>query len=324
MGPGYGTGRRSGFAILTALAAWLSLVAAVEAAPLSQAITALVPFATAPFPFDGIVPETGQPFLDVIAGGRRGHRSARGGVYWADETYADNRSLLFVPAGFDPRRPATIVVYFHGNESTLSRDVLGRQRVADQLARSGLNAVLLAPQFAFDAFDSSPGRFWLRGAFAAYLGEASDAFAGLLGEAALAGVFDRMPVVLVAYSGGYLAAARVATIGGAGPRLCGLVLFDAAYAEAPAFASWIFGRRGDGFFFSAYTASTEAGNIELQRLLSERGMPYGRGLAVRLLPGAVTFVGVGVEHRDFVTTAWRPDPLRWLLSEVAANGDCQW
>jgi hypothetical protein len=48
-----------------------------------------------------------------------------------------------------------------------------------------------------------------------------------------------------------------------------------------------------------------------------------RGTSLR--PGRVTFVSAGgaVSHDDFVTHAWRADPIRWLLAELAANGDCQ-
>src|SRR6185312_9416381 len=41
-----------------------------------------------------------------------------------------------------------------------------------QLGHSGLNAVLVAPQLAVDAPDSSAGRFWSPGGFAAFLSEA--------------------------------------------------------------------------------------------------------------------------------------------------------
>src|SRR5690606_16157924 len=111
------------FAALLALAAGVTVSGPPRAAPLDAANTALVPFATAPFPYDGIVPETGRPFLDIVAGGRRGHASPRGGLYWEDETYYDNRGLLFIPAGFDPALPAMIIAFFHGNDATLENDV---------------------------------------------------------------------------------------------------------------------------------------------------------------------------------------------------------
>ena len=65
-----------------------------------------------------------------------------------------------------------IIVFFHGNKATLSRDVIARQQIVRQLANSGLNAVLVAPQLAVDAQDSSAGRFWSPGGFAAFLSEA--------------------------------------------------------------------------------------------------------------------------------------------------------
>ena len=53
-----------------------------------------------------------------------------------------------------------------GNNATLSRDVIARQQIVRQLSDSGLNAVLVAPQLALDAQDSSAGRFWSAGGFA--------------------------------------------------------------------------------------------------------------------------------------------------------------
>ena len=70
-----------------------------------------------------------------------------------------------------------IIVFFHGNNATLSRDVIARQQIVRQLADSGLNAVLVAPQLAVDAQDSSAGRFWSAGGFAAFLAKRSRSLA---------------------------------------------------------------------------------------------------------------------------------------------------
>ena len=151
-------------------------------APRSTARIALVPFENSPFPYRGEVPEKNRPFIDTVEGERRGHASPRGGVYWEDPTYSDRRSLLYIPQGFDPRRPALIVVYFHGNEAMLTRDVRNRQQVPRQVAESGLNAVLVAPQFAVDALDFSAGRFWQPGVFTQYLAEAAERLTRLYGD----------------------------------------------------------------------------------------------------------------------------------------------
>ena len=129
---------------------------------------ALASFENSAFPYHGVIPnyqETGKtrPFLDVDDNGRLGHSSPRGGIHWEDQTYSDRSVLLAAPQSFDPARPGVIIVFFHGNMATLSRDVIARQQIVRQLADSGLNAVLVAPQLAVDAQDSSAGRFWSPG-----------------------------------------------------------------------------------------------------------------------------------------------------------------
>ena len=78
-------------------------------------------------------------------------QSPRGGVYWEDATYNDRHVLLAASQNFDSRSPGDLVIFFHGNEATLSRDVVDRQQAPRQLADSGLNGVLIAPQMAVDA-----------------------------------------------------------------------------------------------------------------------------------------------------------------------------
>ncbi len=113
-----------------------------------------------------------------------------------------------------------LVVFFHGNDATLERDVLGRQQVAAQLEASGLNAILVAPQFAFDALDSSAGKI-LGGRRLRDAGSAKPA-TGLLrftGDIRVALAVDQMRVLLIAYSGGYLPAAYAVSVGGVGQRM---------------------------------------------------------------------------------------------------------
>ena len=135
-----------------------------------------------------------------------------------------------------PGQGRSIIVFFHGNNATLSRDVIARQQIVRQLSISGLNAVLIAPQLAVDAQDSSAGRFWSSGGFASFLGEAQSKLGDLYPNAR--GAFRRMPIVIVAYSGGYLPAAYSLAVGGDSGRVRGLVLLDALYGERDKFVSW--------------------------------------------------------------------------------------
>jgi len=114
------------------------------------ATVSLASFENSAFPYHGMIPnyqETGKtrPFMDVDDNGRLGHSSPRGGIHWEDQTYSDRSVLLAAPQSFDPSKGGVIIVFFHGNNATLSRDVIARQQIVRQLADSGLNAVLVAP-----------------------------------------------------------------------------------------------------------------------------------------------------------------------------------
>ncbi|MCC6888083.1 MAG: alpha/beta hydrolase [Hyphomicrobiales bacterium] len=293
------------------------ILPAAAQAPIPAARTALVPFDIAPFPYRGIAPRTGKPFLDVEEGERRGRNAPRGGILWEDTSYSDRRVLLSIPRGFDIRRPAVIVMFFHGNGATLSRDVLHRQQVPRQIEQSGRNAVLVAPQFAVDAADSSAGRFWEPGVFAQFLGEAADRLARLHGDARARAVFERAPLMIAAYSGGYHPLAYVLTIGGATERVRGVFLLDALYGDHDKYLDWLV-RRPQAFFVSTYGPLVKVQNEEFQKQLSERGIAFTTDFPPHLVPGINAFLDVGVEvkHNDFVTQAWSADPLKVLLSRV--------
>lgn len=290
------------------------------AAPLRQTRTALVEFEMAPFPYRGYVPQTNKPFLDVVDGNRRGHRTWSGHVFWEDETFNDNRVLLHIPKGFDFRRPALMVVFLHGHGATLQRDVWERQRVPAQVSEAGINAVLVAPQLAFDASDSSAGKFWEPGGFARFLEEASVQLARLHGDPRSKQAFERMPIVIMAYSGGYLTAASCIHHGGASSRVRGVVLLDALYGEIDKFAAWI-SNHNKAFFVSAYANSTRARNAELETILKERDVAFNTTLQRPLRYGSVTFISTASEtlHRDFVTEAWAHHPIKDLLQRLRAD-----
>ncbi len=286
--------------------------------PLTEGKTQLVAFNASAFPYRSVVPGSNKPFLDVKNGKQRGHTSLRGDVYWEQPTYSDRRSLLYLPAGFDPQRPVLIVLYFHGQGATLERDVMARQAVPRQIAESGQNVALVAPQLAVDAADSSAGNFWKPGHFAAYVDEAAERLMRLYGDRAAGRQLNLAPVVIVAYSGGYLSAAYALDRGGASHRVKGTILLDALYGDEDKYAAWMTARRRQAFLLSAYTDSTKDENANLQGLLEKKRVPYAKALPSALNPGTVAFVPCGGldMHGDFVTRAWRPDPLKAALAMI--------
>ncbi len=278
-------------------------------------------FQNSAFPYHGAMPDPDdpsslRPFMNVNVDGKLGHQALRGGILWEDQTYNDRRVLLAASSDFNPNARSVIVVFFHGNHATLARDVVARQHAPRQIAESHLNAVLVAPQLAVDARDSSAGNFWREGGFAAFLGEAESKLADLYPQASRS-TFSNMPVVIVAYSGGYLPAAFSLAHGGAGGRIRGVVLLDALYGEPDKFAQWVEQERSSAFFVSAYSASSKSENDAMRARLERDGVPTQTGVPGSLGPGTVAFVDAGdASHEDFVNFAWTADPLADVLARM--------
>lgn len=250
--------------------------------------TALVEFETAPFPVEG-------------------HTRGSG-------TYSDPHVLLHIPPGFDANRPAVMIVFFHGHGAILARDVRDRQQVPAQISESGMNAVLVAPQFAVDAADSNPGKFSEPGGFKRFLDEAAHQLAELHGDPRTAHVFANMPIVIVAYSGGFGPTLAVLDHGGIKPsRLHGIVMLDALYSGIDRFANWIAENRS-AFFVSSYTPHTRHHNVDLEQILKAKSVPFDSELRQDHMAGSVTFLPAGpISHRDFVNHAWADSPVKDIL-----------
>jgi len=227
----------------------------------------------------------------------------------------------FKDIAFDPAKPGVMVVFFHGFGATLSRDVLRRQKVPAQVTASGANAVLVAPQFAVDARDGSAGRFWQHGGFSRFLDESAHHLAALRGDPASEEVFRKMPIVMVAYSGGFAPAAFCLRDIASTNRVKGVVLLDAAYGELETYAHWAAQEhKSGGFFVSSYTLSTKAHNNELKHMLASKGVPFsdddskvGRGVA---------FFDTGSDytHESYVTQAWVEFPIKDVLARIPGVG----
>ena len=285
-----------------------------------EELTTLVSMKSSAFPYFGNNPRSEAPFLNISKGDRKGHRAYNGRVYWQDETYNDSRVLVHVPETFDVRKPGVIVVFFHGNGATLERDVRDRQLVPQQISDSGVNAVLLAPQLAVDAADSSAGKFWQPGGFKRFMDESVSHLARLYGDPKSAQAFTNMPIVIVGYSGGFLPTAWSLQVGGVTDRVRGVFLLDAVYGELDKFASWIENNRS-GFFVSSYTRYTKRHDAELMAMLREKGITVTQNMDGPLRPGSVVFVQTpdGVTHRDYVTQAWTERPIKEVLVKMAAT-----
>lgn len=259
------------FRSLAAAAILPWLATAVPCAAGAAGATFVVPMAAAPFPFDGSCPGDQRPFWDrTDEHGRRWHTTRYGDSYREAEHYRDDRVLFHVPPAFDPARPFTWVLWFHGQMTDLE-GAEAEHRVTAQVDRSGVNAILVMPALPRKAADSHPGKLCRPGGFASFMGEAEAAAARRV-PGLDAGRAAREPIVLAGYSGGFKAISAILERGGADGRIAGVILLDAIYDDAEVFAGWLAEEPGRRFLASWHTADTRNGNADLGTRLAAVGV----------------------------------------------------
>ena len=242
----------------------------------------LRPFATAPFPH---------------ASRADGYTSAAG-RFPAAEHYRDSTVGLFVPTGFTPGDATDFVVYFHGHRNHVA-NAIPHFKLEAEVAKAGVNAVLVVPQGPYDVPDSGGGKLELDdGGLARFLADV----AGFLRAEGLA-KSDRVGnVVLAPHSGGYKVTASALHRGGLTDHVSDVLLLDASYGNLDWFVEYA-KARPDGRLVSFHTKHLDAKNAELAGLLDKAGVAHrdvkeadvsAAGLAAR----GVTFVSTTLPHDE--------------------------
>jgi pimeloyl-ACP methyl ester carboxylesterase len=272
-------------------------------------------FKHSPYP---LTEKLASTFFEVNDNGRRGHNSPRGGLLWEDTTYSNNRVLLAMPEDFKGHRHPTLIVFLHGNQSILERDVWERQQVPAQVIAANINAFLVAPQFALDALDSNSGNFAEKRYFTKFVKETAAQASEWQDNKRLEYQLKHAPIIIVAYSGGYLAAANILEKGGVSSRVKGVILLDALYGQEAVFAKWLRFNHRKSFFFSAYTEPARASNELVQNMLRDKHIKFEMGMPEFLLKNSITFMQLNetTVHKDLLTQAWSNEPLADLLHKT--------
>jgi hypothetical protein len=277
-----------------------------------------VSLASAPFPYDGPTADGNKPFYDARdpRTRQRAHTTGDGNVLPEHPHYTDDRVLFHLSAGFDAAKPFQILVFFHGHGSEVERTVATDFDLPGQIDASGRNMVLIAPQLALDAPDSSPGKLGMPDGLKNLLDEAAEKFAERTGGKKDEQAFRRAPVILSAFSGGYRSVAFSLARGGLGPRLMGVLLLDAIYGDVKLFSQWILEHWHDGFFVSLYGPSTERWHEELKAALLERRRRPSPRLPARIGPGSQSLIFVQTEHNELPLQGPPSKPLLAMLKRL--------
>ncbi len=245
---------------------------------------------------------------------------------FAGQGHGDDTVIVFVPDKyrFRAEEGVSALVHFHGHNSSAERAVTAHA-LREQLVDSRQNAILVVPQLALFAADSSCGKLAMPGAFARLLG-GTVSTAARLGRTTLGDSrFPERPrlgrICVSAHSGGYHAAACSLLHGNV--DVSETYLFDALYAESEVFRDWVLERRGDPAtsrhklvsYFTSGTA-TESQNSTLRAALERSGVLVSEELregtlSRRALSHAnAVFIRTEVAHSS---VTWETNALRDVL-----------
>lgn len=245
---------------------------------------------------------------------------------FAGSSRGDDTVIVFVPAKyrFHEKEGVSALVHFHGHNSSAERAITAHA-LREQLVDSRQNAILIVPQLALFAADSSCGQLATPGGLSRLLGGAVST-AARLGRATLADSrFPERPrtgrICLSAHSGGYYAAACSLRHGGV--DVSETYLFDALYAENEVFRDWVLERRSEpatsrhklvSYFTSG--AATEVQNNVLRTSLERSGVLVSK----ELREGALSRRDLSHSNAVFVRTevahssvTWETNALRDVL-----------
>jgi hypothetical protein len=237
--------------------------------------------------------------------------------------YRDDTVIVFVPAHYRYRSEEGVatLVHFHGHNTTADRAVVAHE-LREQMVDSKQNALLVVPQLAVMAADSSAGKLESQGGLLRLLGEAiattAHEGASTLGETAFPRDAQLGTVCVSAHSGGYHAAACCLRNGGVDVRET--YLFDALYSEVETFRDWVIARKGETLharhkLVSYFTegAQTEANDALLRAQLERVGVDCAHEIQEGELSrhdlshADAVFVRTGLWHSN---VTWETNALR--------------
>ena len=157
--------------------------------------------------------------------------------------YRDGTVIVFIPWHHRVGRDGavSVVTHFHGHNTTAEKALLAHQ-LREQLDDSRQNAILVVPQLAVNAADSSCGKLEVQGGLSRLLASVLSAISAkevsnVASHAAIPVGATVAHVCVSAHSGGFHAAACALKVGGVSVRE--VFLFDALYADSDAFKDWV-------------------------------------------------------------------------------------
>ena len=268
---------------------------------------------SAPFPYSG--KDADSNFFDFVdpQTGERFRTSRTWERLSEKDHYRDSSVLFHVPSQFNPNKPFTYVVFFHGNRTEV-RQCVKEYRLDDQIDSSGKNVILVLPQLAKNAADSSPGSFSKKNAFKGFMQEAARVLSPKVGKK-YQKQLEQAPIILAAFSGGYKPLACTLDRGGIDSRIKGVLLMDGLYEDLYIFGRWILHHLSGTFFINIFTegSTCEEKTGILAQFLREHRLPFKEEWPKGVRKGQICLVRSPFDHMQVPVEGPPRQPLAELL-----------
>jgi hypothetical protein len=222
-------------------------------------------------------------------------------VHYSKEKHYSNKSaLIFIPKHFKETDSINFVYYFHGWVNNIQKAIVTFD-IIEQFEKSGVNAILIAAETAYDAPDSYGGNL-----------EKENFFNSQLNEIANKLKSDRHltktkigKIVLAGHSGAFRVMAFMLEFGGLSNNVKEVYLFDALYSQTDKFINWI--ELSDNRFINIYCddGGTKEKTEEMMKMLEVDNVKFYQVKEVNLSSdmlkdNRIIFIHSDLQHNEVI------------------------
>ena len=222
---------------------------------------------------------------------------------------------IFIPNNFRATDRIDFLVHFHGWYNTVA-GTLDEFKLAEQLAASGKNAILVVPEGPRNAPDSFGGKLEDTNGFKVFMDEVLEKLraSGALAETN----FEIGNIILSGHSGGYHVMAAILDHGGLSEKIRETWLFDALYGNTENFVAWQ--KAENGRLLDIYTdhGGTKEETENLMASMKTNGVSFFAAEDTSAVPENLRTNKLIFLHSDWRITTWLPNAARLNISSNQA------
>jgi hypothetical protein len=222
-------------------------------------------------------------------------------VHYPKDRHYNNRSaLVFIPKNFNETDSINFVYYFHGWVNNIQKAIVTYD-IIEQFEKSGVNAILIAAETAYDAPDSYGGNLEKENFFNLQLNEIATKLKsdGHINKTKIG------KIVLAGHSGAFRVMAFMLEFGGLSHKVKEVYLFDALYSQTDKFINWM--NLPDNRFINIYCddGGTKERTEEMMKMLEDDNKKIYRVEEVNLTSdmlkdNRLIFIHSDLEHSEVI------------------------